>query len=60
MVSKNISDLEKKIKIKFKKTELLQTAITHRSYINEHRRYTIDAIVYQRASQLQTRPQRTP
>jgi ribonuclease-3 len=42
MVSKNISDLEKKIKIKFKKTELLQTAITHRSYINEHRSYKLD------------------
>jgi len=42
MVSKKISDLEKKIKIKFKKTELLQTAITHRSYINEHRSYKLD------------------
>lgn len=28
--------LEKKIKIKFKNVKLLQQALTHRSYINEH------------------------
>lgn len=42
MTSKDISELEKKIKIKFKNLNLLQTAVTHRSYLNEHRNYRLD------------------
>ncbi len=42
MVAKNIADLEKKIKIKFKNLDLLKTAVTHRSYLNEHRNYKLD------------------
>jgi ribonuclease-3 len=42
MAVQNIEDLEKKIKIKFKKKELLQTAVTHRSYLNENRSYSLD------------------
>lgn len=32
----SLKELEKKIKIKFKNVKLLQQALTHRSYINEH------------------------
>ncbi len=35
---KNIDELEKNIGITFSNKELLETAITHRSYINEHRK----------------------
>src|SRR4030042_3430087 len=42
MVAKNIEELEKKIKTKFKNIDLLQTAVTHRSYLNEHRNYHLD------------------
>jgi len=42
MVAKNIEELEKKIKIQFKNKELLQTAVTHRSYLNENRSYKLD------------------
>jgi ribonuclease III len=42
MAVKNIKELEKKIKVKFKNKDLLQTAVTHRSYINEHRSYALD------------------
>ncbi|HLM84293.1 MAG TPA: ribonuclease III [Candidatus Bathyarchaeia archaeon] len=42
MVVKNIEELEKKIKIKFKNLDLLQTAVTHRSYLNENRSYKLD------------------
>jgi len=42
MVVKNIEELEKKIKTKFKNIDLLRTAVTHRSYINEHRSYKLD------------------
>lgn len=34
-MNKNLSPLEKKIKIKFKNKELLHRALTHRSYLNE-------------------------
>lgn len=33
---KNLNPLEKKIKITFKDKSLLKTALTHRSYLNEH------------------------
>ncbi|MBI2607240.1 MAG: ribonuclease III [Candidatus Doudnabacteria bacterium] len=33
----DLSELEKKIKIKFRDQTLLQTALTHRSYLNENR-----------------------
>jgi len=42
MVVKNIEGLEKKIKEKFEKIDLLRTAVTHRSYLNEHRSYKLD------------------
>ncbi len=42
MVAKNIKELEKKINIKFKNNDLLQIAVTHRSYLNEHRDYKLD------------------
>lgn len=42
MTVKNIEDLEKKIKTKFKNIDLLRTAVTHRSYINEHRSHKLD------------------
>ena len=37
-----ISDLAKKIKVKFKNIDLLQQALTHRSYLNEHRDYKLE------------------
>ncbi|OGI26040.1 MAG: ribonuclease III [Candidatus Moranbacteria bacterium RBG_13_45_13] len=42
MAVKKIDDLEKKIKIKFKNLDLLRTAVTHRSYLNENRGYKLD------------------
>jgi ribonuclease III len=42
MPAKNIENLEKKIKTQFKNRELLQTAVTHRSYLNENRGYKLD------------------
>ena len=42
MAAKNIEELEKKIKIKFKNIDLLNTAVTHRSYLNENRSYKLD------------------
>lgn len=41
---KNIEELEKIIDIKFKKTEILKQALTHRSYINEHQNDKIATI----------------
>jgi ribonuclease III len=41
-MQKDISELEKKIKIQFENKELLQTAVTHRSYLNENRSYKLD------------------
>jgi ribonuclease-3 len=41
-MQKDISELEKKIKVQFKSIELLQTAVTHRSYLNENRSYKLD------------------
>jgi ribonuclease III len=41
-MQKDISELEKKIKIKFKNLDLLNTAVTHRSYLNENRGYKLD------------------
>jgi len=42
MVVKNIEEFEKIIDIKFQNPDLLRTALTHRSYINEHRTYKLD------------------
>ena len=42
MAGQNIEELEKKIKIQFKDKEFLQTAVTHRSYLNENRSYKLD------------------
>ncbi len=38
----DISDLEKKIKIKFKNKNLLRQALVHRSYLNEHKDFELD------------------
>ena len=38
----NISELEKKIGLKFKDKGLLQQAFVHRSYLNEHKDFKID------------------
>jgi ribonuclease III len=37
-----IDNLAKKIKVKFKNIDLLQQALTHRSYLNEHRDYKLE------------------
>lgn len=37
-----IDDLAKKIGVKFKNLDLLRQALTHRSYLNEHRDYKLD------------------
>ncbi len=37
-----IENLAKKIEVKFKNINLLQQALTHRSYLNEHRDYKLD------------------
>lgn len=37
-----ISELEKKLGVKFNDPDLLQQAVTHRSYLNEHRDYKLD------------------
>lgn len=42
MAAQDIKKLEEKIKVKFKNLELLQTAVTHRSYLNENRSYKLD------------------
>lgn len=42
MAVQNVEELEKKIKIKFKNIDLLRTAVTHRSYLNENRGYKLD------------------
>ena len=41
-MAEEIEKLSEKIKIKFKNPELLQTALTHRSYLNENRSYKLD------------------
>ena len=35
-MEKNLSKLEKKLKVKFKSQDLLKQSLTHRSYLNEH------------------------
>ncbi|MFA5871393.1 MAG: ribonuclease III [Parcubacteria group bacterium] len=42
MAVQGIEGLEDKIKIKFKNSDLLKMAITHRSYLNENRSYKLD------------------
>jgi len=42
MPGSDIKELEDKIKVQFKSKELLQTAVTHRSYLNENRDYKLD------------------
>jgi ribonuclease-3 len=37
-----IEELAKKIEVEFKDIKLLQQALTHRSYLNEHRTYQLD------------------
>lgn len=39
---RDISDLEKKIKVKFKNKNLLRQALVHRSYLNEHKDFELD------------------
>lgn len=38
----DISQLEKRIKVKFKNKDLLKQSMVHRSYINEHRDFELD------------------
>ena len=38
----DIKDFAKKIKVNFKNIDFLQEALTHRSYLNEHRDYKLD------------------
>lgn len=37
-----IANFAKKLGVKFKNIDLLQQAVTHRSYLNEHRKYRLD------------------
>ncbi len=39
---KNLSKLEQKLGVKFKKKDLLQQALIHRSYLNEHPKFRLD------------------
>lgn len=41
-MQKDIEGLQGEIKIKFKNLDLLRTALTHRSYLNENRSYKLD------------------
>lgn len=41
-IQEKIKNLSKKIKVKFKSPDLLQEALTHRSYLNENRSYKLD------------------
>lgn len=41
-MSKNAQEFAKKLKLKFKNIELLQEALTHRSYLNENRDYSLN------------------
>lgn len=41
MIPMDLEELENKIKIKFKDRNLLQTALTHRSYLNENRTWAL-------------------
>src|SRR5688500_11964770 len=40
-MKRNLSDLEEILKIKFKDITLLQTPLVHRSYLNEHRDFSL-------------------
>ncbi len=41
-MKKTLSELEKKINVKFKDTNFLKTALVHRSYLNEHKDFSLD------------------
>src|SRR3989338_5836451 len=41
-IQEKLKNLSKKIKLKFKNLDLLQEALTHRSYLNENRSYKLD------------------
>jgi len=41
-IQEKLKNLSKKIKLKFKNLDLLQEALTHRSYLNENRSYKIN------------------
>lgn len=40
--TKLLEDLSKRLGVNFKNIELLESAVTHRSYLNEHRGYKLD------------------
>lgn len=42
IIQEKIKNLSKKIKLKFKNLDLLQEALTHRSYLNENRSYKLN------------------
>lgn len=41
-MKKSLNQLEDKIDIKFKNIDLLRTALVHRSYLNEHKNFSLD------------------
>ncbi|MFH1354466.1 MAG: ribonuclease III [bacterium] len=41
-MSENLSSLEEKMEYKFKNCDLLQQALVHRSYLNEHKQFALD------------------
>ncbi|MBT4850212.1 ribonuclease III [Candidatus Parcubacteria bacterium] len=41
-MKKTLSELEKRIDVKFKDTNFLKTALVHRSYLNEHKDFSLD------------------
>ncbi len=42
MVKKNLKPLQEGIRVEFKNEDILQQALVHRSYLNEHPRFTLD------------------
>ena len=41
-MKKTLSELDKRIDVKFKDTNFLKTALVHRSYLNEHKDFSLD------------------
>ncbi len=41
-MQKNLAQLEEKLEVKFKDTDILKNALVHRSYLNEHKDFPID------------------
>jgi len=41
-MDKKLTNIEKKLKVKFKDKDILKTALVHRSYLNEHKNFFLD------------------